>query len=108
MWAPCVVEVEGTADRSAGFADAVIGPQIHLLVFDAAPQPLDEDVVPPSPLTVHADRNAVVGEHAGKSRARELRTLVGVEDLWLAVTSESILKGLDAERCLHGDRYAPR
>ena len=24
--------------------------QIHLLVFDAAPQPLDEDIVPPSPL----------------------------------------------------------
>ena len=64
MWAPCVIEVEVTADRSAGLADAVVGPQIHLLVFDAAPQPLDEDVVPPSPFAVHADRNAVVGKHA--------------------------------------------
>jgi putative transposase len=28
--------------------------------------------VPPSSLAVHADRNAVVGEHAGECRAREL------------------------------------
>jgi hypothetical protein len=28
-----------------GLGHAVIGPEIHLLVFDAAPQPLDEDVV---------------------------------------------------------------
>jgi hypothetical protein len=26
MWTPCVVEVEVTADRSAGLADAVVGP----------------------------------------------------------------------------------
>src|SRR5262249_55060684 len=41
MWAPAVVEVEVTADRSARFAHAVVGSQIDLLVFDAAPQPLD-------------------------------------------------------------------
>ena len=91
--------------RSAGVADAVVGPQIHLLVFDAAPQPLDEHVVPPSPFAVHADRNAVVGEHAGEGRARELRALVRVEDVRLAVTGQSILQRLDAERRFHRDRY---
>src|SRR6185436_19631609 len=70
VWSPAVVEVEVAADRSAGLADAVISPQIHFLVFDAAPQPLDEHVVPPSPLSVHADRNAIVGERAGEGRAR--------------------------------------
>src|ERR1019366_5699832 len=55
MWPPAVVEVQVAADRSAGLADAVIGVQIHLLIFYAAPQPLDEDVVPPSPFAVHAD-----------------------------------------------------
>ena len=33
MWAPCVVEVEVTADRSAGLADAVVALQIYLLVL---------------------------------------------------------------------------
>ena len=85
----CKVEV--AADRSAGLADAVVGAQIHLLVFDAAPQPLDEHVVPPGALAVHADRDAVAGEHAGEGRTGELRTLVGVEDVRLAVTSQSLL-----------------
>src|SRR6476619_4919722 len=44
---PTVVKSEVLADRSAGLADAAVAPQIHLLVFDAAPQPLDEDVVAP-------------------------------------------------------------
>src|SRR5882672_11902194 len=108
MWSPTVVEVEVAADRSAGLADAVIGPQIHLLVFDAAPQPLDENVVPPSALAVHADRNAVVGEHTSECLAGELRALVGIEDVRLAMTSQGVLQRLDAERRLHRDRYAPR
>src|SRR5258706_12594281 len=37
MRSAAVVEVEIAADRRAGLADAVVGPQINLLVFDAAP-----------------------------------------------------------------------
>jgi hypothetical protein len=44
------------------------------------------------------DRNAVGGEHTGEGRASELRALVGIEDVRLAVTSHSILKRLNAER----------
>ena len=36
------------------------------------------------------------------------RTLVGIEDLWLAVTSQGILQRLDAECRFHRDRDAPR
>jgi hypothetical protein len=55
MRSPAVVEVQVSADRTAGLADAFVGLQIHLLIFDAAPQPLDEDIVPPSPLAVDAE-----------------------------------------------------
>lgn len=48
-------------------ANALIGPQAHLLVFDAAQKPFDKHVVLPSALAVHAERDAIVGEHAGKS-----------------------------------------
>jgi hypothetical protein len=92
------------ADRSAGLADAVVAPQIHLLVFDAAPQPLDEDVVAPGALAVHADRDPVFDQHASECRAGELAALISVEDFRLAVASESVLKRLDAERRLHRDR----
>src|SRR5262249_53556620 len=46
--------------------------KIYLLVFDAAPEPLEEDVVPPGALAVDADGDAVVGEHAGEGRTGEL------------------------------------
>src|SRR5512144_3074961 len=106
MWSPAAVATYVAADRSAGLADAFVCPQIHLLIFDAAPQPLDEHVVLPSSFAVHADRNAVVGEHGREGRACELRTLVGIEDVGLAVTRQGILQRLDAERRFHGDRYA--
>src|SRR6267142_5409014 len=86
MGTPAVIEVEISADRAARLADGVIGPQVHLLVFDAAPEPFDKHVVPPCALAVHADRDAVVGEHACKSLSGELRALIRVEDVRLAVT----------------------
>src|SRR5262249_58554399 len=104
MWSAAVVKVQVTADRSPGLADAVVGSQIHLLVFDAAPQPFDEDIVAPSPLAVHADGDVVVGEHAGECRAGELAALIRVEDFRLAVASESVLQRLDAEPRLTGNR----
>jgi len=45
---------------------------MDLLVFDAAPQPLDEDVVTPGALAVHADGDAIAGERAGEVCAGEL------------------------------------
>src|SRR6202163_2976798 len=97
MWAAAIIKVEITADRNACFADAFVGPQIDLLVFDASPQPLDEHIIPPGPFAVHADGDAVAGEHGGEGRTGELRALVGVEDLRPAVTRQGVLQGLDAE-----------
>src|SRR5881396_1431746 len=108
MWTAAIIEVEVTADRVPRLANAFVGPQIYLLVFDAAPQPLDEHVVPPCSFAIHADRDAVAGERAGEGRAGELRALVGIEDFGLAVTSEGVLQRLDAEGLLHRDRQPPR
>ena len=79
---------EIAADRSAGLGHAVVGSEIHLLVFDAAPQSLNEDVVVPRALPVHADRDAILDQHANERHARELRALAYVEDFWLAVLLE--------------------
>src|ERR1700730_654662 len=108
MRSAAIVEIEISTDRVARLADALVGPQIPSLVFDAAPQSLDEHVIPPSPFAVHADGDGVAGEHAGECRAGELRALVGVEDFRPAVTSQGILQGLDAEGSFHRDRQPPR
>src|SRR5262249_9786188 len=123
MWTLGIVEIEIASYAATGFGNAVIGPQIHLLVFDASPQTLNEHVVAPSALAIHADRYSPVSESAGERRTGELATLIRVEDFWLAVTvnpwtrlkhswfavpSKGIFKRRNAERGLHGNRQPPR
>ena len=47
------------SEGGAGFGDIVISTQIDLLIFDCAPKPLDEDIIPPSTLVIHADGDLV-------------------------------------------------
>src|SRR6478752_4590376 len=103
-----IVKVEIPTNRASRLTNGFVGSQIDLLVFDAFPQPLNEHVVSPGSFAIHADGDAVVGEHAGKGRAGELRALVGVEDVRPATMRESLLQGLDAEGRLHRDRQPPR
>ena len=72
MRALAIIEVQIAADRGARLADAVVGPEIDLFVFDGAPQSLDEDDVAPRPLAVHADRDGVVEQQASEVGAGEL------------------------------------
>jgi hypothetical protein len=55
--------------------------QIDFLVFEAAPEPLDEDVVCPAPLAVHAQPHSMALEALAPSARGELAALVGVEEL---------------------------
>jgi hypothetical protein len=87
---------QNTGRSKHGLRDAVVGAQIHLLVFDAAPEPLDKHVVAPGDFAVHADGYAIAGERAGEGLASELRALVGVEYLRLAVARQGVLQRLDA------------
>src|SRR3954463_3032979 len=60
---PSIVEGQVPADRGPGLADPVVGPEIHLLVLDRSPEPLDEDVVAPGavllPHGLHAQQSLV-------------------------------------------------
>src|SRR5260370_17899455 len=103
-----IVEFEVAPDRCARLGRGVVGSEIHLLVFDATPQSLDEDIVPPGALAVHADGDAVFDQHASECLPCELAALIRVEHIRLAMPSESVLKRLGAETRLHCDRYAPR
>ncbi len=103
-----IVKVQIAADRGARFAGALAGLQIHLLVFHRFPQPLDEHIIAPRALAVHADRNAVLDQHAGERLAGELRALIRVENPRPAVFRQGLLQRLDAKIRLHADRHAMR
>ncbi len=45
---------------------------MDFLVFDRAQDPLDEDIVPPSPFTVHADLDVVGFDEVCELDRREL------------------------------------
>src|SRR6185295_17935508 len=61
-------------------SDALVGVQVDLLVLDRPPQALDEHVVAPRALAVHADPDLLGCQHAREGRAGELRALIRVED----------------------------
>ena len=42
-----------------GVVDRLIGMEIDLLIFETSPQPLDKDIVPPPPDSIHADLNVM-------------------------------------------------
>src|SRR5271168_1620042 len=99
-----IEKVEVPAQRSARFCDGVVSLEIDLLVLHRSPQPLDEHVVAPGALAVHADGDPVLLEDAGEGLAGELTALVTVENLGLSVFADSLFESLDAEASLHRDR----
>src|SRR5271156_5598484 len=71
-----VVEVYPSADAGPRFAAVRIGFQVDLLIFDRAPQPLDEDVVHEAAAPVHRDRDPGRLQLSGERNAGELRALI--------------------------------
>src|ERR1700730_13440386 len=72
MLALIIVEAEPGANASLGLGNAHIGVEVNLLIFEAAPQSLDEDVVHAATLAVHADHDLVPLQGASEVVAGEL------------------------------------
>src|SRR5271169_3638784 len=97
MRTPAIIEVQIPPERGTRLADAIVGPQVDLLVFDRTPQPLDKHIVAPGAATIHADRDPVLQQKPGESRAGELTALVGVEYLRPTVPGQRIANRFKAE-----------
>src|SRR5277367_3335060 len=76
-----VVERKPPADAPARLQHRAIRLDEHFLIFQTAPQPLDEDVVQKPPFAVHADPDAGGLKFIQKRGAGKLYTLIGVENL---------------------------
>lgn len=72
MRTPGIVKIQIPTDRAPGRAHRLIRVQIHFLVLDRLPQPLDEHVVAPAATAIHADGDAVVLEQLREFQAGEL------------------------------------
>jgi len=98
----------GTARSLTGCADAVVGPQIHLLVLHTPPQPFHEHVVSPAASDAHAGLDAMVFQQPGELLADELAALVGVEDVRCAIAGQGLLARFNAEVSRQRVRQPPR
>jgi len=81
--------------------------EVDVLVFDATPETLDEDVVQRPTAPVHADGDPFAQEHLGEGGAGELRTLVGLEDVGPAIAAQGVFQAVDAELRLQGVGQPP-
>ena len=107
MRAPAVIKGEIAADRGARLGNAGIGAQVDFLVLDRPPEALDEDVVAPGALAIHADGDLGGGQDCDEADGGELAALVGVEDARPAMPGQSFLERLDAEIRAQCDRQPP-
>lgn len=97
MRSALIVEANVSLESGSGVRDAVVGPEINLLVLDGLPQAFNEQIVPPAAFAVHRDADLMIPKHRDKVSARKLRALIGVEDLRLAIAIEGFLQGFDTE-----------
>jgi len=89
--APGIVVANPLREPGAQLRTGLEGMQVDALIFQAAPEPLDEHVVHPAPAPVHRDANACLLQNAGEPRRGELAALVGVENLRLAEARQCLL-----------------
>ena len=86
MLALVIVKAEPGGDAGLRLGHRPIGVEVDLLVFQASPQPLDEDVVHAAALAIHADRDAALLDQAGELAAGKLATLVRVKNSQIQLT----------------------
>ena len=81
-----VVKAEVSSEEAADLGAVLIAVQIDLLVFDAAPQALNNHVVDPASFAIHADGNTGVVELRDPFVTGKLRSFLHSE-FWFATVS---------------------
>src|SRR3974390_381417 len=103
-----IVEPQPATDTPTRFGHRTIRLDVHLLIFQAAPQPLDEDVVQKSAFPVHADPDALARKRIQKCSAGELHTLIVFEYVRTTMPCQCVPQCRHTEVRLQGERKPPR
>ena len=72
VWPFIVVEAEVAVEAVVGIRDRLIVVQVHLLPFDRAPEPLDEDVIEGASPSIPTDLDTRLFQPPGIGGAGEL------------------------------------
>ena len=102
-----IVEIKVPRERAFEVAHALVGVQVDFLILHAAPQPLDEHVVHPAPLAIHAHPHCFGQQWRGEIVGGELASLVGVEDFGCTKACHSVLERFHAKCRVHDVAQAP-
>ena len=78
-----IVKADPSADTLAGFRASFVSVQIHIFVFERAPETFNKHVVQPTASAVHGDADSIVPQDVCKGNAGKLTTLIRVEDIRL-------------------------
>ena len=78
-----IVELEVSLQVAPRVGNRRVLVNVNLLVFDAAPETLNKNVVEGPAPTVHADSDVLVLQYFNECRAGKLNALIGVHDLRL-------------------------
>ena len=70
-----VVKDQPPTDAATCLANRGVRLDVHVLIFQAAPKALDEDVVEKPPFAVHADPHTAIRQFVNEIAAGELHTL---------------------------------
>jgi hypothetical protein len=101
------VPPEESSQANLSFPAIAVGMQIHLLVLNCAPQPFPQDVVLAARPSCPADLDLLYLQFRHEIARGESATLIGVEDLWLAITCPRHLQSIEAELCVKAVRELP-
>src|SRR5262245_54236898 len=101
-----IVELKISAQARDGLRYGFVITDVDVFVFNASPEPLNEDVVQRPASPVHADGDFALFENPGERAAGELRALIRVEDLRLGHLQRLIQRAY-TELTLHRRRDFP-
>src|SRR3984893_10924893 len=90
-----IIEPKPGPDTLTGFGHGTIRFDVHLFIFQAAPQPLDEDVVEKSPFAVHADPHTLARKLVQERGTGKLHALIGVEYFRTAMPVHRLAQRVD-------------
>jgi len=65
--------------------------EIDLLMYKTPPQPFAEAIIPPLPVSIHAESKFHALQKPDEFMGGELTALIPVEDLWGAIAGDSLL-----------------
>jgi len=102
-----IVMPEVPVERLFQVVSVLEGREVDTLVFDAAPEPFNEDIVVVTALAVHADPDAMLFENAREDFTRKLDTLIRVKDFRCSMALQGLLQSIDTEVRVHGVGYPP-